>query len=122
MGETKKSGREKPKVGRPKIKIDWGLVERLAKIQCTEEEIAYAIGVERHTLASRPEFSTIYKKGRMEGRISLRRAQAKKAFEGNTTMQVWLGKQWLGQTDKQEQTITQTPERIIYKEADGKDD
>jgi len=30
-------------------------------------------------------------------------------MEGNPTMLVWLGKNWLGQTDKLETAITQLP-------------
>jgi len=32
--------------------------------------------------------------------MSLRRAQIKTALDGNPTMQIWLGKQYLGQHDK----------------------
>jgi hypothetical protein len=34
------------------------------------------------------------------GKVSLRRAQLQTAMAGNHIMQIWLGKQWLGQTDK----------------------
>jgi hypothetical protein len=50
--------------------------------------------------------------------MSLRRLQAKKAAEGNVTMLIWLGKQYLGQSDRQEQKITEevvTIERIAPK-------
>ena len=32
--------------------------------------------------------------------ISLRRAQYQVAKDGNPTMLIWLGKQWLGQSEK----------------------
>ena len=35
----------KSKAGRPKIVIDWELVQKLAHIQCTQAEIASAVGV-----------------------------------------------------------------------------
>jgi len=38
----------------------------------------------------------------MAGKASLRRTQWKAATGGNSTMMVWLGKNVLGQTDKQE--------------------
>ena len=47
-------------------------------------------------------FSDIYKKLSSTGKMSLRRQQFKSAENGNVTMQIWLGKQWLGQTDKVE--------------------
>jgi len=36
--------------------------------------------------------------------MSLRRIQYSTAMEGNATMLVWLGKNWLGQTDKLDTT------------------
>lgn len=107
--------------GRKKIKIDWDTVERLASIGCTQGEIANVLGVSVDTLQRRKEYAAVYKRGFDKGKMSLRRAQYKKAMDGNTTMLIWLGKQFLGQTDKQETYITQMPERVIYKEADGKD-
>ena len=103
MNGTTKKGKKKP--GRKRIVIDWEQVERLAMIFCTQEEIAYVMGVSVDTLQRRKEFAVTYKKGREKGKISLRRAQYKRAMDGNTTMQIWLGKQYLGQTDKLEQTI-----------------
>ena len=37
-----------------------------------------------------------------EGKISLRRYQFRQAEKGNASLLIWLGKQYLGQTDKQE--------------------
>lgn len=91
-------------MGRPKKEIDWALVEKLATIQCTVEEIARIIGVSRSTLDHNKQFLQIHKKGMDEGRMSLRRLQWQKANEGNVTMLIWLGKQYLGQKDRQEVT------------------
>ena len=38
-------GRRKGGPGRPKIVIDWELVQKLAHIQCTQPEIASTVGV-----------------------------------------------------------------------------
>lgn len=43
-------------------------------------------------------FAEVFKQKRTIGRISLRRAQNRLAMR-NATMAIWLGKQWLGQTD-----------------------
>ena len=51
-------------------------------------------------------FEDFYKKHNDEGRMSLRRMQWSAAENGNSTMLVWLGKQYLNQKDKQEQTIS----------------
>ena len=45
-------------------------------------------------------FSEVYKTFRGKGNASLRRLQFKEAERGNVTMLIWLGKQWLGQTEK----------------------
>lgn len=90
-------------VGRPKKEIDYSVIEKLANIQCTQEEISSFLGISVRTLQRDEEFCRIYKKGIENGKMSLRRIQYKLA-EKNTTMAIWLGKQYLGQTDKIENT------------------
>ena len=95
-------------MARPKIEIDFKLVENLCEIQCTGEEIASVLEIDYDTLNSRVKeeygisFSEYYKKKSEAGKMSLRRMQWKAAERGNTTMLVWLGKQYLGQKDKSE--------------------
>lgn len=84
--------------GRPKKEIDYISVEKLANIQCTQEEIANFLGLSVRTLQRDEEFCRIYKKGQDNGKMSLRRMQYKLA-EKNPTMAIWLGKQYLGQKD-----------------------
>lgn len=86
------------KGGRPRIAIDEKLMERLASIQCTNEEIAFALGTTVRTLARRG-FVQIIDKARSSGRSSLRREQFRVALKGNPTMLIWLGKQYLEQRD-----------------------
>lgn len=95
------------KVGRPKIVIDWGEVEKLLGLQCTSEEIAGFLGIDNATLtrAIKAEYNMNFaefsaQKGH-SGKISLRRRQWKSS-ENSVPMQIWLGKQWLKQRDKQE--------------------
>lgn len=88
-------------VGRPKIQIDYNTVEKLANIQCTQEEIASFLGISVRTLQRDDEFCRIYKKGQENGKMSLRRIQYKLA-EKNTAMAIFLGKQYLGQKDNVE--------------------
>lgn len=96
--------------GRPKKVIDYKLVEQLGSIQCTQEEIASALDISVRTLQRDEEFCRIYKSAMNDGRKSLRRLQWDAAHNGNTTMLVWLGKQYLGQRDKRdiEQTVKDT--------------
>lgn len=86
------------KIARPKFKIDYGQVEKLASIMCTQEEIASFLGCSVDTLQRDKTFCGVYKKGLDAGRMSLRRKQFKLA-ETNPTMGIWLGKQYLGQRD-----------------------
>jgi hypothetical protein len=88
--------------GRPKKEIDYDKVEKLASIHCTQEEIATILELSVDTLQRDPEFCGIYKRGLEKGRASLRRMQWKAAEAGDKTMLVWLGKQILGQRDKQD--------------------
>ena len=88
--------------GRPKFIVDYSLVKKLAMIQCTQQEIANFLGCSINKLEKDKEFIRVYKKHIDEGRMSLRRKQWRAADEGNTTMLVWLGKQYLGQKDKSE--------------------
>lgn len=84
-------------MGRPKLVIDADLVTSLAEIHCTYDEIAAVVGCSTDTLKRR--FADRIEKGREKGKASLRRMQFEKAQEGNATMQIWLGKQLLGQRD-----------------------
>jgi len=94
----------KKKVGRPQAEIDLEQVERLAAIDCTEPEIAAVLGIDyatwkRHKKRN-PDIKDTVDRGKENGKASLRRLQWKTAQEGNPTMQIWLGKQRLGQQDK----------------------
>lgn len=91
--------------GRPKFIVDYDTVEKLAHIQCTYGEIASFLGCSVDRLKRDDEFITRYKKGAEGGKMSLRRIQFKLA-EKNPTMALWLGKQYLGQKDVVENTIT----------------
>lgn len=88
--------------GRPKKPLNYELADELARIFCTQEEIASILGVSRRTLQRDEKFMEIYNRGIDEGKSSLRRQQWKAAQKGNTSMLIWLGKQYLGQRDKLE--------------------
>lgn len=91
---------KKTKMGRKLLDIDPDDVFRLASMQCTNKEIGAFFGCDETTIAKR--FSTELSKGRETGKMSLRRKQLEVAKSGNVTMLIWLGKQYLGQSDKQE--------------------
>lgn len=97
---------KKPKTGRPEAVIDGRQFTAMCQLQCTESEICSVLGVTEKTLAKWCEstygmrFSQIFKIKREGGKVSLRRMQWKNAEGGNTSMLIWLGKQYLGQRDK----------------------
>jgi hypothetical protein len=99
------------KLGRPKIEIDWDEFDKLCNIQCTLSEISGWFDCSEDTIERRVKeekgiiFAEYYRQKASKGKISLRRAQVKKALEGNVVMQIWLGKQYLAQVDKHETTL-----------------
>ena len=99
------------KMGRPKINIDKKIFENLCAIQCTEIEICGCFDCCEDTLNKwckenyRDEngkpmtFSEVFAVKRQKGRASLRRSQFRMA-EKNANMAIWLGKQYLEQTEQ----------------------
>lgn len=91
-------------------KIDQIQFEKLCGLQCTESEIIGYFQVSKDTLIRwcketyGTDFATIYEQKKGNGKIALRRYQLQQA-EKNPTMAIWLGKQYLGQTDKTETKI-----------------
>ena len=86
--------------GPEKTPISLELVEKLASIGCTLEEIGAVVGVSERTLIRREKdekFRDAIDRGRSLSRVSLRSAQGAAAMRGNVRMQIWLGKQMLGQ-------------------------
>jgi hypothetical protein len=84
-------------------KIDMDELEKLCAMQATDGEIAAWFGVTTRTIERRRKnraFAEVMERGKAKGRLSMRRAQIKLLEQGNATMAVWLGKQYLGQTDQ----------------------
>ena len=101
--------KKKKSVGRPrKHNLDTKQVEQLAGYGCTDTEIASFFDISRTTLERNYEHNLT--KGRESGKIRLRQLQWASAKKGNVAMLIWLGKQLLGQADKQEITTTELPE------------
>ena len=87
--------------------VDRDLVYKLACIQCTPEEIAEVVGISVGSLKKR--FQALLDKGKETGRQSLRRAMWEKAINGDTRVQIFLSKQYLGMKDAPEDTSNSTP-------------
>ena len=95
-------------------------VRDLAMIQCTMTEIAACCKCSVATLER--NFAEVIKQGYEQGRESLRRAQVKKAMEGNPTMLIWCGKHILKQREVIEiDTNRETDVRTVIAHIKGLD-
>lgn len=89
---------------RPKV-IDQKQFENLCGLQCTYDEICSWFDVTDKTLNSwckrtyGKNFSEVFREKRGRGKISLRRTQWELAKK-NASMAIFLGKQYLGQSDQ----------------------
>ena len=104
------------RTGRPKKDIDVEGFEKLCGLQCTKGEIAGFFNcsedtIERFCKKTYGEtFAVVFDKKRGIGKISLRRNQWKLA-EKSPAMAIFLGKQYLDQSDKIEQRISGIDEK-----------
>lgn len=80
-------------------------IEEYALNNCHIDTIALALNIAKNTLIRR--YGTFIKKKRAEGRVRLRGFQVSLA-PSNPAMAIFLGKNELGQTDKQTITTEQT--------------
>ena len=90
--------------GRPQKEIDKKQFEKLCALQCTQIEFCCFFDCDENTLNSwckrtyDMSFSEVFKIKRGAGHISLRRSQWRLA-ETNAAMAIFLGKQYLKQSD-----------------------
>ena len=84
-------------------------ITKLAGLMCSDEEIAAMMSDQYESISvdtltnenNGATFAECKAKGQAQGKASLRRNQFKLS-ESNAAMAIFLGKNWLGQTDKQE--------------------
>lgn len=94
--------------GRPKLVLNAKGIDaivKMAEIMCTDEEIASVLGTTVATLQNadnKDTFLECKQKGNANGKKSLRRTQFDIAKNGNATMAIWLGKQYLGQKESED--------------------
>jgi hypothetical protein len=85
-------------------------IEDLASYMCTKDEVANIIGCSRQTLWRNKEASDSYDKGVNVAKANIRKTQFDIATKLNSSiMAMWLGKVYLGQTDKIQNTDDNTP-------------
>ena len=95
----------KKPVGRPRIELDPEQAKIFGYFRATYDTMAEQIGCHVDTIRAAmqkedSEFSKAYKKGFSSMKMKLSEAQVKTAIEEhNSTLLVWLGKQYLNQKD-----------------------
>lgn len=88
----KKPKKDKDLGGRPRAEVDIFLLEELAEIHCTYEEMGHILGVSHDTLRRR--FASIIERARARNTASLRRALWSTALKkDNIGAMIWLSKQ-----------------------------
>ena len=93
--------------GRPKLELNSKELKKLCRLQCTLVEIADWFNCSEDTVERRVKeeyditFAEFFKKHSARGKMSLRRKQMQMALKGDRTLLIWLGKQYLGQKDRQ---------------------
>ena len=102
---TGKARREQKQTGRPRKEFDMTEVEHWGYIGLSVREMAGMAKVHKDTIQRRmrdrdSEFYETYQRGFTKGNKSIKLSQLQSAKSGNVTMQIWLGKQRLGQSDR----------------------
>lgn len=110
------------KMGAPKKEIGQKEFENLCALQCTQKEICSFFDITDKTLNRWCKdtygltYSDVYPQKAEKGKISLRRKQFQIA-EHNAAMAIFLGKNYLGQSDRNETIISAgnpAPERLVF--------
>ena len=87
--------------GRKRKVVNTESIVELSALGCTVQEIATALKISVSLIKTR--FASDVREGRVKLQKSLRKAQVSSAIDrGSVPMQIWLGKQLLGQSDKSE--------------------
>jgi hypothetical protein len=86
-------------------------VKMLASFGCSYIEIGKYFGCSEGVIRKR--FKVEYEQGKEEMKLSLRQLQWKHAGQGNTALLIFLGKNFLGQTDKSQVDMTGNLETVL---------
>lgn len=117
-------------MARPEADIDWKKVDAYLQAHCNGTGIAGLLGISAETLyrACKRDhkigFDEYSQQKKAEGKELLKAKQFETAMSGNVSMQIWLGKQYLGQRDKSdvEQSGTSTQINVIVDSVETADE
>jgi hypothetical protein len=90
--------------------VNFQLFEDLCALQCTQQDICHVMKIDEKTLCKavlnnyKIPYSQAYKNYSEMGKCSLRRNQFNLS-KTNAAMAIFLGKNWLGQTDERKDTL-----------------
>ena len=102
--------------GRPKANIDWDMVDKYLQSHCDGAGIAGLFGIHPNTLyeeckrLKKCNFSEYSAQKKSEGKELLRAKMFEQALGGDKSLQIFLSKQYLGMSDKQEIAVTKLPD------------
>jgi|TARA_R100001443_G_scaffold51741_1_gene63583 hypothetical protein len=99
------------KKGRKPVDVSGDKVEMLSSFGCSTVEIARLHNCSETTI--RTKFREEIERGRENMRIKLRQLQWKQAELGNTSLLIFLGKQYLGQSDRNELELVGNLEGLL---------
>lgn len=100
------SGRKKS--GRPQVDIDWNVMDSILQFGARLIDCSEMLKVSEDTIQNKIKekfgitFSEYREKKMSTMRVKLLQKQFEGAMKGNTALLIFLGKQYLGQSDKQE--------------------
>lgn len=124
---NRKNGR---KGGRPKFQLtvdQWRMFDAMCSAGALEVDIAEAFLVDRKTIDTMVKreremgFSAYRRQKKGRGRAALAAKQYEMAMNGNTAMAIFLGKNWLGQSDKLSTDANiKTDNTVIYLPSNGR--
>ena len=101
------------KLGRPRFEFTPKVleqIEKLASVMCTLSEIGDIIGCSHDTIQRNQEAKEAIKRGVANAKNTIRKTQFDIATKLNSSiMAMWLGKVYLGQTDKIQNTDDNVP-------------
>jgi hypothetical protein len=101
------------KLGRPRFEFTTKVldqIEKLASVMCTLSEIGDIIGCSHDTIQRNQEAKEAIKRGVANAKNTIRKTQFDIATKLNSSiMAMWLGKVYLGQTDKIQNTDDNVP-------------
>lgn len=104
--KTKPTGRAPTEIST----VQWGTLRSMAEDGCTHDEMAAYLGISKRTFYAphlKDRFLTLTETAWAKTKWDVRKRQRRAAIKGHTVDRIWWGKQYLGQSDKQQ--VSQGP-------------